>query len=54
MKSKVSVLVAEDEVQARESLRELLEDDGYRVLCAADGVEASRVLAESSVEAALA
>ena len=32
MKPKASVLVAEDEDQARESLRALLEEEGYRAL----------------------
>jgi two-component system response regulator AtoC len=53
MKPKASVLIAEDEAQARESLRALLEDEGYRVLCAPDGVEASKILGQSTVEAAL-
>ncbi|HTY61825.1 MAG TPA: sigma-54 dependent transcriptional regulator [Acidobacteriota bacterium] len=53
MRSKASVLIAEDEAQARESLRALLEDEGYQVLCASDGMEASRVLGQSTVEAAL-
>jgi two-component system, NtrC family, response regulator AtoC len=53
MKPKASVLIAEDEAQARESLRALLEDEGYQVTCAADGMEASEVLSRSTVEAAL-
>ena len=53
MRPKASVLIAEDEAQARESLRALLEDEGYQVLCASDGMEASRILSQSSVEAAL-
>lgn len=53
MRTKASVLIAEDEPQARESLRALLEDEGYSVLCAPDGVEASRILSQSAVEAAL-
>jgi two-component system response regulator AtoC len=53
MNRTASVLVAEDELQARESLRELLEDEGYKVICAADGAEASRVLSESLIDAAL-
>ncbi len=47
------ILIAEDEQPARESLRALLEDEGYRVICAADGDEASRILATTTVEAAL-
>ena len=53
MRPKASVLIAEDEAQARESLRALLEDEGYQVLCASDGMEASRILSQSTVEAAL-
>jgi len=53
MRSKASILIAEDESQARESLRALLEDEGYKVFCAPDGMEASRVLNQSTVEAAL-
>jgi two-component system, NtrC family, response regulator AtoC len=53
MKPKASVLIAEDEAQARESLRALLEDEGYQVTCAIDGMEASAVLSRSTVEAAL-
>lgn len=53
MRLKASVLIAEDEPQARESLRALLEDEGYQVSCASDGMEASKVLSQSTVEAAL-
>lgn len=53
MKRKGSVLVAEDEPQARESLRALLEEEGYTVRCAADGLEAARLLEEEAVDAAL-
>jgi two-component system response regulator AtoC len=47
------VLIAEDENSARESLRALLEDEGYQVLCAADGDEAARILSTKAPEAAL-
>lgn len=53
MRPKASVLIAEDEPQARESLRALLEDEGYKVFCASDGLEASSILSQSTVEAAL-
>jgi two-component system, NtrC family, response regulator AtoC len=53
MKTRASVLIAEDEAQARESLRALLEDEGYKVICASDGMEASKILSHSTVEAAL-
>jgi two-component system, NtrC family, response regulator AtoC len=53
MRPKASILIAEDEAQARESLCALLQDEGYRVLCASDGMEASNLLNQSAVEAAL-
>jgi two-component system, NtrC family, response regulator AtoC len=53
VRPKASVLIAEDEAQARESLRALLEDEGYQVICASDGMEASGLLSKSTVEAAL-
>jgi two-component system response regulator AtoC len=53
MSLKASVLIAEDEAQARESLRALLEDEGYQVICASDGMEASKILNKSAVDAAL-
>ena len=53
MKHEPSILVAEDEQAARDSLRALLEDEGYRVVCAADGDEAARILASSNIDAAL-
>jgi len=49
----IPILIAEDEFSARESLRELLEDEGYRVYCASDGDEAARILASTPLEAAL-
>lgn len=53
MKHDIPILVAEDEQPARESLCALLQDEGYRVFCAADGDEAARMLASSTMEAAL-
>ena len=53
MKRKTSVLIAEDEPHARESLRALLEEEGYQVKSAGDGVEALRLLTSSAVDAAL-
>lgn len=53
MRRKGSVLVAEDEAQARESLRALLEDEGYDVLTAADGEQTLRLLAERTPDAVL-
>lgn len=53
MKRKPSVLVAEDEDQARTALEALLTDEGYTVQCAADGNEAARLLTAGGVEGAL-
>ena len=53
MKSRGLVLVAEDEAQARRALCALLEEEGYRVLSAADGHEAARFLEREPVDAAL-
>ena len=53
MKHRGSVLIAEDEPAARDSLRALLEEEGYRVSCAADGLSADRLLAEQQFDAAL-
>jgi DNA-binding NtrC family response regulator len=53
MRQHAAVLVAEDEPAAREALRQLLEDEGYRVLCAARGDDALEMLNEARVEAAL-
>jgi DNA-binding response OmpR family regulator len=40
----MTVLVVDDEEEIRESLRELLEDEGYQVSTAADGADALRCL----------
>jgi DNA-binding NtrC family response regulator len=53
MKRKGSILIAEDEEQAREALRTLLEEEGYSVVAVADGDEASRLLDRSAVDAAV-
>ncbi len=53
MRHDIPILIAEDEYPARESLRALLEDEGYKVLCAADGDEAAQILTTTPVEAAL-
>jgi len=53
LKHDIPILIAEDEKQARESLCALLEDEGYKVICAADGDEAARLLATANLEAAL-
>jgi two-component system, sensor histidine kinase and response regulator len=38
------VLVVEDEIDARDTLRDVLEDEGYRVMVARDGNEALKHL----------
>lgn len=43
-RSKVQILVVEDDVDIRESLVDLLEDNGYGVAQAGDGTEALAVL----------
>ncbi|HYI95903.1 MAG TPA: sigma-54 dependent transcriptional regulator [Bryobacteraceae bacterium] len=53
MKHSASILIAEDEPAAREALRELLEEEGYRVFTAARGDEALEFLMEMRVEAAV-
>jgi two-component system response regulator AtoC len=47
------VLVAEDDLRARDSLRQLLEDEGYAVVTAGDGVSASNALKEDAFDAVL-
>ena len=53
MRQTASVLIAEDESAAREALRQLLEDEGYRVFSTARGDEALELLADGRVEAAI-
>ncbi len=53
MKHKAAVLVAEDEPQARESLCQLLSEEGYAVEDVSNGNDALQVLSAGSVEAAL-
>ena len=53
MKQTASILIAEDEPTAREALRQLLEDEGYRVFTTARGDEALELLTDIRVEAAL-
>ena len=45
-RSSAAVLVVEDEQDIRETLREILEMEGYRVRCASNGKEALDALAE--------
>ena len=50
MESHVTVLVVDDEPLIREIVRALLEDEGYAVECAADGVEALEVVDVAAVD----
>ena len=45
-RSSAAVLVVEDEQDIRETLRDILEMEGYRVRCASNGKEALDALAE--------
>jgi len=45
-RSSAAVLVVEDEQDIRETLRDILEMEGYRVRCASNGKEALAALAE--------
>jgi DNA-binding NtrC family response regulator len=54
MKTGARVLVAEDDARARDSLRQLLQEEGYAVMTAGDGNTASRALKEELFDAVLA
>jgi CheY-like chemotaxis protein len=49
----VSILVVEDDGDVLESIRELLEDSGYQVIPARNGVEALAALAQMAPPAAM-
>ena len=53
MKKKSRVLIGEDDTRARDSLHALLEEEGYHVESASDGVEVSQLLQTSEFDAAL-
>ncbi len=44
----MKVLIAEDDVNIREGLQEVLEGEGYQTLCAADGVQAIELFERES------
>ncbi len=50
---RTTILIADDEATIRANLRLLLESEGYHVVEAADGIQASRVLEEQTVALAL-
>jgi CheY-like chemotaxis protein len=50
MESQVTVLVVDDEPLIREIVRALLEDEGYAVECAEDGVEALAVVEAAPID----
>ncbi len=54
MEHKASILVVDDEPRLLESVRQILEAEGYRVLLAGDGIEALEVLEKEPVELILA
>lgn len=43
------VMIVEDDRDIREPMRELLEEEGYRVMCAATGSEALRLLSDGTL-----
>jgi two-component system response regulator AtoC len=50
---KAKVLIGEDDPHARESLRALLEEEGYGVVSASDGIEVSNHIHETEFDAVL-
>jgi DNA-binding NtrC family response regulator len=53
LKRSARILIGEDDARARDSLRALLEEEGYRVETACGGLEVSSRLQESEFDAAL-
>ncbi len=48
-----SVLIADDDEEYREALREIVEPEGYRALMASSGEEAIEIIQEESIQLAL-
>lgn len=48
-----SVLIADDDPEARETLREIVEPEGYRALLASSGEEALEIIQDAPVHLAL-
>jgi CheY-like chemotaxis protein len=52
-KKPLSVLIADDDDRCRETLREIVEPEGYRTLLASSGEEAIEIIHEESIHLAL-
>ncbi|MCS6849861.1 MAG: response regulator [Gemmataceae bacterium] len=52
-RSPYSILITDDDVSCRESLREIIEADGFRALTAASGEEAIEIVRDAPVHLAL-
>src|SRR5712691_7861424 len=52
-KSPFSILVADDDVAARDTLREIIEPQGFRTVLAADGAEALDIVQHELIHVAL-
>ena len=53
MNKPLSVLIADDDDSCRETLREIVEPEGYRAVMASSGEEAIDILREESIQLAL-
>src|SRR5437764_133081 len=47
---KLRLLIADDDLAVRESLKKVLEETGYEVLCAADGEEAESKFSSDRID----
>lgn len=50
MKKKYSILIVDDETSISETMRDILEDKGYEVLVANNGVNGLKILSERQVD----
>ena len=53
VKKPMSVLIADDDDSCRETLRQIVEPEGYRSVLAASGEEAIEIIQEESIQIAL-
>src|ERR1017187_3098737 len=53
IKKPLSVLIADDDDYCRETLREIVEPEGYRTLLVSSGEEAIEIIQEESIHIAL-